>query len=118
MSIDTLIFDALSPLAEGRVYPDVAPDKPTLPYIVYSQIGGMGFAYTESTLPDRENCRIQVATWGTTRIAVTALAKLVEEAILSAPDLQATPLGNRTSIYEPDTKRYGARQDFSVWAPR
>jgi len=118
MNIDTLIAAALSPLVDGRVYPDVAPDKPTLPYIVYQQVGGAGLVFLEGTLPDHEGCRIQIATWGERRIEVTALAKLAEKALIDAPDLQTEPLGGRISDHEPDTKRYGARQDFSVWAPR
>jgi hypothetical protein len=118
MSIDTLIVAALSPLVAGRVYPDVAPDTPVLPYIVYQQVGGEGLVFLEGTLPDHEGCRIQLATWGTRRLDVTALAKLAEEALIDAPDLQTEPLGGRVSDHEPETKRYGARQDFMVWAAR
>lgn len=118
MSIDTLITAALAPLVDGRVYPDVAPDKPVLPYIVYQQVGGAGLVFLEGTLPDHEGCRIQVATWGARRVDVTALAKQAEAALIAAAQLQTEPLGGRVSDHEPDTKRYGARQDFMVWAPR
>lgn len=118
MSIDTLIAAALSPLVGGRAYPDVAPDNPVLPYIVYQQVGGAGLVFQEGTLPDHEGCRIQIATWGARRVDVTALAKLAEEALIDAVDLQTEPLGGRVSDYEQDTKRYGARQDFLIWAPR
>lgn len=118
MSLESLIRDAIGPLFDGRVYPDVAAEGSALPRAVYQQVGGIGVAYQESTLPDRENVRLQIVTWGEDRADVTALAKQVEEAILAAPDLQATPLGNRTSIYEEDTRLRGALQQFSVWAPR
>ena len=118
MSIDTLIAQALGPLVGGRAYPDVAPENPTLPYIVYQQVGGEGLVYLEGTLPDREGCRIQVATWGERRLEVTALAKLAEKALIDALDLQTEPLGGRMSDHEPGTQRYGARQDFMVWALR
>jgi hypothetical protein len=118
MSIDALIAQALGPLVDGRAYPDVAPENPTLPYIVYQQAGGAGMVYLEGTLPDNEGCRIQVATWGARRLDVTALAKLAEEALIGTPALQTEPLGGRVSDYEPETQRYGARQDFMVWAPR
>lgn len=118
MSIDTLLFQTLGPLVDGRAYPDVAPADTALPRIVHQQIGGLGLAYAEGTLPDNENCRVQVACWATTRLEATALAKAAEEAMLSAPQLQTDPLGGRTSVHEPDTGLYGTRQDFSVWAPR
>lgn len=118
MSIDALIFAALSPLVDGAVYPDVAPEKAPTPRIVYQQVGGAGLSYTEGSLPDNENCRIQVVTWGLRRLDVTALAKLAEAAILIHPGMQATTLGGRVSTHEESTNLYGARQDFSVWAPR
>ncbi|RYF02371.1 MAG: DUF3168 domain-containing protein [Comamonadaceae bacterium] len=118
MSIDTLLFATLGPLVDGRAYPDVAAQGSELPRIVHQQIAGMGLAYAEGTLPDNENVRVQVVTWGLARLEVTELAKRVEEAVLAAPGWQAEPLGGRTSIYEPETQRYGARQDFSIWAPR
>lgn len=118
MSLESTIYDALQALVDGRVYPEVAPEESAIPRIVYQQVGGMGFAYQESTLPDHENVRLQIVTWGDDRENVTALAKLVEAAILAAPALQATPLGNRTSLYEEDTRLRGALQQFSIWAPR
>ena len=118
MTIEEIIYQVLSPLFDGRVYPDVAPDPSETPRAVYQQVGGAGFQFTEGTIPDRENCRMQIAVWGTRRVEVTQLAKLVEEAILTAPQFQAEALGSRNSVHEPDTNLYGARQDFSIWVTR
>lgn len=118
MTIDTMLFEALGPVVDGRAYPDVAPANAALPRIVHQQVGGVAPNYQEGTLPDQENSRVQVATWATTRTEATAVAKLAETALLAHPVLQVTRLGGRVSVHEEETNLYGARQDFSVWAPR
>lgn len=118
MTIDTLLFSALGPVVGGEAYPDVAPPNAGLPRIVHQQAGGVALDFEEGTLPDRENCRVQVACWAASRLEATALAKLAEEAILAVPEFQATRLGGRTSVHEPDTNLYGSRQDFSLWVLR
>lgn len=118
MSIDTLLFATLGPLVDGRAYPDVADDGAALPRIVHQQIGGMGLVYTEGTLPDNEQIRVQVVVWAVTRLEATELAKRAEEAILAQPAWVAEPIGGRTSRHDPETDLRGSHQDFSIWAPR
>lgn len=117
MSAEATIYALLKALVGNRVYPDVAPSGTAYPCIVYQQVGGSGNAYIEGTMPDRENCRMQIAVWGPTRSAVIALAKQVESAICQS-ELMARPLGARVSTYEDDTQLYGARQDFDCWPLR
>ncbi|SFB74145.1 Protein of unknown function [Polaromonas sp. OV174] len=118
MSAEATLFAVLRALVADRVYPDVAPEGSALPRIVYQQAGGEVIAYMEGTLPDKENGRMQIVCWATTRIAAVNLAKQVEAAILSAPVIQADALGARVSVYEEDTKLFGSRQDFSIWSTR
>lgn len=118
MTVDERLQAVLGALAGGRVYPDVAPPDAQAPYIVFQQVGGQGFGYTEGTVPAEENCRIQLATWCATRIEATTLAQQAEALLLQATTCQATTLGTRTSLLDDDTGLRGARQDFSVWVPR
>lgn len=117
MTVEELVHATLSALAGGRVYPDLAPEGTEAPYIVYQQVGGQSLNHTEGSKPDAENCRIQVAVWGPVRTEVTALAQQVEALMRQAAGAQVTVLGNRTSVYEPDTALRGTRQDFSLWVP-
>lgn len=117
MTPEAHVFTALQALVSGRCYPDVAPSGAALPRIVYQQVGGRSVNYTEGTLPDHENARMQVACWAETREAATALARQAEAALLAA-NLQCEPLGARVSVHEPDTGLRCARQDFSIWVPR
>lgn len=116
MTPEAHVFTALQALVGGRCYPDVAPSTAVLPRIVYQQVGGRSVTYTEGTVPDRENARMQIACWATTREAATTLARQAEAALMAA-SLQCEPLGARVSGHEPDTGLYGARQDFSLWVP-
>ena len=118
MSAEPILISLLSPLVSGRVYLDVAQSGAALPRIVMQQVGGEVINYTEGTIPDKENARMQVVCWASTRMAAINLMKQVEAAILAAPAIQASAIGARISGYEPDTKLYSSMQDFSLWTTR
>ena len=118
MSAEAALVPLLTGLVSGRVYPDVAPSGAGLPRIVYQQVGGKTINYTEGTLPEKENARMQVVCWASTRMAAINLMKQVEAAILSAPVIQAEALGARISGYEQDTNLFSSMQDFSIWTAR
>ena len=118
MSAEAALFLLLTGLVSGRIYPDVALSGAGLPRIVYQQVGGKTINYTEGTLPDKENARMQVVCWDSTRMAAINLMKQVEAAILSAPVIQAEALGARISGYEQDTNLFSSMQDFSIWTAR
>jgi len=115
MSVDTRIFAALSALAGGRVFPDVAPEGTARPYLTYQQVGGDALNYLEGTVPGKRNARIQVNAWADTRLVASELSEQVEDVLRMTADLQAKVLGARASIFEEDIGLRGARQDFSVW---
>lgn len=118
MTVESAIFDALTGLVSGRAYPDVAPAGVSRPYIVYQQIGGESAQYLDSTLPTKKNGRFQIAVWGDSRTSVAALALSVEQAIATSAAFQAEPIGAPVGDFEPDTRLYGSRQDFSIWSAR
>ena len=118
MSAEAAIVPLLTGLVSGRIYPDVAPSGALLPRIVYQQVGGKTINYTEGTLPDKENARMQVVCWAATRLAAINLMKQTEAAILAAPVIQAEAIGARVSGHEQDTNLYSSQQDFSIWTTR
>jgi hypothetical protein len=58
---------------------------------------------------------MQINVWGATRVQVSPLARQVEDALKATAALYPTILGAAVAVYEPDTKLYGSRQDFSFW---
>lgn len=118
MSAEAALVPLLTGLVAGRIYPDVAPSGAGLPRIVYQQVGGKTINYTEGTLPDKENARMQVVCWAASRLAAINLMKQAEAAILAAPVIQAEAIGARISGYEPDTGLFSSMQDFSIWTAR
>lgn len=118
MSMESLIFDTLRTLVADRVYPDIAPAGVTaLPRITYQQVGGRAFNYIEPAPVGKKNARVQVNAWGATRLQAAALSRQIEDALKSAPALYTTVLAAPVASYEPDTKLYGTRQDFSFFFP-
>lgn len=108
----------LLPLAGGRVYPDVAPSDPQLPYITFQQVGGEVLNFLDRTLPSKLNARMQVNVWAATRLEACALAQQAEELFLMSLTLQASALGAAVADFEEVGLLYGFRQDFSIWVDR
>lgn len=118
-SAEAIVSTALKPLAlnaDGttfRVYPDVAPAGTLRPYITYQAVGGQSPNYLGNTV-DLQNARMQLNVWADTRSAANSLMQSVI-ASLTGPAIKAVTIGAPVSIYEPDTKLYGSREDFSIW---
>jgi Protein of unknown function (DUF3168) len=118
MTVEADIFTLLKGLVANRVYPDVAPSGVARPFIVYQQVGGVSLAFLDKTVPSKKNGRFQIAVWADTRSAVAALALQVESAFMTAPTMQASPLGSPVADVDVATNLCGSRQDFSVWSDR
>lgn len=118
MTVEADLFTALQGLVGGRCYPDQAPEGAVVPYIVWQQVGGVAPSFLERALPSKANARIQVAVWSAGRAQTMALSRDIEGAMVVATAFDAKPLGAAVADFEHDTKRYGARQDFTVWSDR
>jgi hypothetical protein len=114
MTLESQIFDALKGLVANRVFPDVAPDA-VLPYITYQQVGGQAVNFTDGTIPDRSNARIQINVWAATRLEASRIGAEAEGAIRAATALQPTVLSARVGLYDDETKARGTMQDFDLW---
>lgn len=118
MTIEQAIFELLTSLVGGRVFPDQAPLGTVRPYIVYQQAGGHAIAYVDNTLPNSRNVRMQISLWADNRTQAAALSRQAEDLFITATAFQARPMGSAVSVFEPDTKLSGARQDFDITADR
>jgi hypothetical protein len=118
MSLEALITATLGPLVGNRIFPDVAPLDTPRPYITYQQIGGAVVDYTDNTVADHANANLQINVWSDTRLQTSALVAQVEAALVTDSDTQARAMSGPVSDYDEDLKRYGTRQDFTVWYPR
>lgn len=115
MTLETMLFDGLQGMVSGRVYPDVAPDQTAPPYITYQQVGGDAINYASGEVPDKQNARVQVSVWATSRMEASALGAQAETALRLVAALQTTVLGARRARHDPETNLRGTMQDFSFW---
>jgi hypothetical protein len=112
--IEKKITVALLGIADGRVFPDVAPLDATFPYVTYQQVGGQ----PNNTLdgPDTlQNARVQIDTFSNTRLSANETMDAVF-AILTAGALKAIPVGGPISTYDNQLKTYRRSLDFSIWS--
>lgn len=102
-------------LAGVKVYPEVAPDGAATPYIVYTEpsenalnllVGGRAAGV--------ENHLFQFDVYAKSKAQAVALKKAITDALEAEPTLGAV-FRNGGSMFEPDTKLFRQRQDFSLW---
>ena len=118
MTVEADLFNALKALVANRAFPDVAPAGTVRPYITYQQAGGESVVFMERAAASMKNGRFQVNVWADTRGSAAALALQIENTLIAATTMQATPLGSPVGAYEEDTNLFGTRQDFSIWSNR
>lgn len=114
MTMEATLFGLLGPLVGSRCYPDIIPDNPSFPLIVYQQVGGVVVEYLDQTISDKDNARMQVWVWAKTRTEARDIARQARTAIIGSV-LQAKTLAAPISTYDEAMKLYGSRTDFSLW---
>ena len=115
MSIESETFTALRTLVADKVYPDVNDAGTAAPYIVYQRAGGAVVNFLENELVDKENARLQVTVWHTTRLGAKTLS---DQALTALVALGWRPLGAPVGLHDQTTNLRGHAQDFSAWATR
>lgn len=115
MRVDQALSLALTrwpALAGVRAYPSVASDGAVSPYIVYRQYAGSRVSDMGGDA-GLANPLFQIDVYARDLQRAAELKQAVLEAVLASP-LKATAR-NDDSDYEPDTKLYRYRQEFSCW---
>ena len=118
MTIEANIYNTLSPLVGGRVFPDVAPLTTVRPYIVYNQVGGEALSYLENSVPSKKNGRFQFNVWADTRATSAAVMLQIETALVTSTTMQARPVSAPNADFDNDMDLFGAMQDFTIWSDR
>lgn len=113
--VEADIYNALSGLVDGRVFPDVAPEGTQKPFITYQQTGGKPVNFIGAEASDKKNARFQVNVWSETRAEASTLARQIENIMVAAPLLAKVESGV-VATYDAETKARGTLQDFSLWS--
>lgn len=113
MTAEAIVVAALSALASGQVFPDVAPANTTAPWITFQAAGGQAFNTVDGATPCVRNSRMQVSVWSRSRLEAAELMEQAFQALVN-PTVKAVPIGAPVSVFEKDTLLYGSRLDFSL----
>lgn len=114
MSLEASLYAILAPLVAGHVYPDLTPEPPVFPCIVYQQVGGKAEDYVEKTLPANDNARVQILVWSKTRLEASTISHQARAAIIGS-NLNARTVAAPISQYHEYLALFGARQDFDIY---
>jgi hypothetical protein len=115
MTAEARLYEVLSPLLPGKVFPDFAKAGTKLPYVVYQVVGGDPFNTLTGEAPEKQQVRVQVSAWAEGRLEVSQLGADIEAAIRAATDLQPTVLTGRLSLVDEETSYRGTRQEFYLF---
>ena len=99
-------------VADGRVFPNIAPNNVQKPYVVYARISSA----PENTLADGapiDNVRLQVDCFDTTYAGAVTLAEAVKAA-LAASTITHLLLVEQDQ-FEPEALLHRVILDFSIW---
>jgi len=110
--IQSDIYGLLGTTFGGRLYPMIAPYKPTAPFGVYTRV---------STVPASihgvgglQESRIQIDIYADTYAAALTLANTVKTNVQASLNLASVSLSDADE-YEPDTKFYRVILEFTFW---
>jgi hypothetical protein len=111
--IEEQIFAALSPMFEGRVYPDIAPADAVMPFILYRQAGGRSTGALCGG-SGAYNAVFQFMVWSDTRQDASSLMRQAAGVLCGAP-LMGVEHDSLIARYDDVTRTRAAMQDISFW---
>jgi len=117
MSLETDLFTVLK-TACPRVYPDMAPNSTTLPYVTWNQLGGVSIKPLGKDVPNRRLAVIQVSVWSKTRAEANSIMLQIDSAMRQATAFNAQAESEMQTVVDADTEYRGAMQDFRINALR
>jgi len=115
MTPEDHIDAALQHLAEGRIFPDVAPLDTAKPYITYQAVGGEPMNFLSGDHPSKQHVRMQINVWSERRIEASEIGMLVEDALRSLTALQVEVASGRVATYDEEADLRGVMQDFMLF---
>ncbi len=114
MTIEENIFNCIRTTSLGNdIYSSIADDSKAPPYAVYTKIIGQR-PQTLDGDSGLERARFQIDIYASTSAQRAALRTEVRQALQADAVLKAIFLEDGET-WEPDTKLYRSRQDFSFW---
>lgn len=112
-------YAGLSALVSTRVYPVIAAQGATLPYIVHSRISGVRESAMGSDTGVART-RVQVSSYGSTYSSAKNVAKQARLALqrysgtIGSDEILAIFVENDIDLYEEDTRLYHVATDYLV----
>jgi hypothetical protein len=113
MSIQEQLKTALSGVAGGRIFPHIALEGVTKPYVTYFRLSVIPETTLSSGRP-LENTIFQLDIYDKTAAGASATKDAVKAA-LDAWAVQSV-IQSEQDLYEPDTRLHRVTMDVSVWS--
>lgn len=107
------VYTTCQSVVSGRLYPDEPAQDPTLPFGIFTMIGG-GPEWTMGGQTNLTNARYQIDLFATTRRSVNTLADSVISAMNNASLFKAV-CELRQEGFESEVKWYRTTLGFSIW---
>jgi len=112
-------FTALTNLVGLRIYPGIAPQNTTLPYVTFQQISNESIS-AMSADTGLERPRFQLDSWSDDQLEVENVAVQVRAALqryegtLDSTTIQVIFLQNDVDLYDHETELHHVATDFEI----
>lgn len=103
---------AITGQVSQRIYPVIAPQNPTYPFIVYQRVGTSP-DYTLAGFTSLSNVTIQFDCYATDHAGIRALSSAVHTVMQTATF--SAILRDDMDFPEPDLSAYRVMQEYSIW---
>ena len=99
-------------VADGRVFPNIAPNNAQTPYVVYARISSAPETTRDNGAPI-DNVRLQLDCFDTTYAGAVAVAEAVKAALAASAITHLLLL--EQDQFEPEALLHRVILDFSIW---
>ena len=117
MSLETDLHTLLSGICP-RVFPDVADEGATRPFVTWQGLTGYVLRDISNTPADKRNTIMQINVWANTRLEAVTMIRQIEDAMYQSSSFVAYPETEPLSSYDPDPPTYGSIQRFTIISSR
>ena len=112
--IETAITARIGMLADGRVYPEIAPTDAASPRITWTLISG-GAGWTLSGWDGSTDAQIQIDAWALSKREAILLAEQAFDLMsASGPDFCVSEAMRLPDDYEPDTRLFRVSWEYTL----
>lgn len=112
-SLQAELVALLSPLVQGRIYPNFAPELPACPYVVYRRVSVTGLPVLDGGTGGQVRTQFQLDLYATSYASALECAQRLRLLLAAWPQPHLIHL--EQDLYEPECALHRVLIELAVW---